>query len=99
MSAGIYLGEQAEVFITVATLPSAILVPETDIARFDGITGEVWTVEDGRLARRVLTFGHRTEDSRLEVSSGLPDGAMIALGLPASARVGRSVTVVVDDAP
>jgi HlyD family secretion protein len=91
-----HLGEQAEVLITVATLSSAILVPEIDIRKFDGTTGEVWTVESGKLARRVLTFGNRTEDSRLEVASGLPDGARVALGIPDTAREGRPVHIVTD---
>ena len=39
--------------------------------------GTVWTVEDGRLARRLVSFGYRTEDSRLEIVAGLPDGALV----------------------
>ena len=93
-----HLGEQTEVFITVATLEQAILVPEADIRKFDGTTGEVWTVEDGKLRRRVLTFANRTEDSRLEVADGLPDSAQVVLGLPDTAREGRSVTIVEDSA-
>ena len=93
-----HLGEQTEVFITVATLEQAILVPEADIRKFDGTTGEVWTVEDGKLRRRVLTFANRTEDSRLEVAGGLPDSAQVVLGLPDTAREGRSVTIVEDSA-
>jgi HlyD family secretion protein len=87
-----HLGEQAEVFITVAKLDEALLVPENDVRAFDGTQGEVWTVENGRLMRRVLTFRYRTEDSRLEVVDGLPEGAKVALGTPATAREGRSVS-------
>ncbi len=60
-----HLGEQAEVLITVATLPKARLVPETAVTGYDGTKGTVWTVENGRLKRRVVSFGHRTEDARL----------------------------------
>ena len=94
-----HLGEQAEVYIVTAKLDSAILVPESDVRKFDGTTGEVWTVENGILARRLLTFGHRTEDSRLEVTGGLPDGASVALGLPATAREGRAVRVTTEGKP
>lgn len=87
-----HLGEQAEVFITVAVLDKGLLVPENDVRSFDGTKGEVWTVENGRLARRMLTFRYRTMDSRLEVAGGLPDGAKVALGVPATAWEGRSVT-------
>ncbi|HQY74693.1 MAG TPA: efflux RND transporter periplasmic adaptor subunit [Aestuariivirga sp.] len=94
-----HLGEQAEVFITVANLDEALLVPENDVRSFDGTKGEVWTIENGRLARRVLAFRYRTEDSRLEVVGGLPDGAKVALGVPAAAREGRSVRAVAGGSP
>ena len=90
--ASFHLGEQAEVLITVATLDSAILLPQTDVQGFDGTTGTVWTVDEGKLTKRKVTFGHRTEDSRLELSGGLPPGAQVALGVPANAREGRRVS-------
>ena len=86
-----HLGEQAEVWITVAQLDHAVLIPETDVQSFDGSTGTVWAVEEGKLTRRKVTFRYRTEDSRLEIASGLPPGARVALGVPANAREGRSV--------
>jgi HlyD family secretion protein len=72
-----YLGEQAEVRITVAILTEALLVPEIAVSSFDGHRGQVWAVRDGRLEQIPLTFGHRTEDARLEIVSGLPDGAQV----------------------
>ena len=73
----IYLGEQAEVRITVATLPEALLVPEIAVAGFDGHQGSVWIVQDGRLSEINVVFGHRTEDARLEIVGGLPEGAKV----------------------
>jgi HlyD family secretion protein len=73
----VFLGEQAEVRITVATLDRALLVPEIAVEGFDGDKGRVWVVRNGRLAQVPLIFGHRTEDGRVEVASGLPDGAQI----------------------
>ncbi len=73
----VFLGEQAEVRITTATLTDSLLVPEIAIQGFDGHQGTVWTVQDGRLAQIPLIFGHRTEDARVEVVSTLPDGAQI----------------------
>ena len=72
-----FLGEQAEVRITVASLSDSLLVPEIAITGFDGHQGGVWVVQDGRLAQVALIFGRRTEDARVEVVSGLPDGAQI----------------------
>ncbi|MCU0802069.1 MAG: efflux RND transporter periplasmic adaptor subunit [Rhodobacteraceae bacterium] len=72
-----FLGEQADVRITTATLTGALLVPEIAIQGFDGHQGRVWTLQDGRLTQVALTFGQRTEDARAEVVSGLPAGAQI----------------------
>lgn len=72
-----FLGEQAEVWITLATLDRALLVPEMAVQGFDGHQGRVWVVKDGHLAQVALIFGRRTEDARVEVVSGLPDGAQI----------------------
>jgi HlyD family secretion protein len=85
-----HLGEQAEVLITVATLANARLVPEAAVSAYDGAKGAVWTVEDGRLQRRIVTFGHRTEDSRLEIRGGLPDGADIVSVVSAALQEGRA---------
>jgi HlyD family secretion protein len=75
--AQVFLGEQAEVRITTATLMGSLLVPEIAIDGFDGHQGRVWTLQGGHLAQIPLIFGHRTEDARVEVVSGLPDGAQI----------------------
>ena len=75
--AQLFLGEQAEVRITTATLTDPLLVPEVAIQGFDGHQGQVWTLQDGHLRQVPLIFGHRTEDARVEVVSGLPDGAQI----------------------
>jgi HlyD family secretion protein len=72
-----FLGEQAEVRITVAELATALLVPEIAIQGFDGHQGRVWVIQNERLAQVSLIFGHRTEDARVEVVSGLPEGAQI----------------------
>lgn len=75
--AQMFLGEQAEVWITVANLTDALLVPEIAVDGFDGHQGRVWTVTEGRLAQVPLVFGHRTEDALVEVVSGLPQAAQI----------------------
>ena len=72
-----FLGEQAEVRITVDELPEALLVPEAAISGFDGHQGRVFVVSDGKLAQVQVTFGHRTQDARVEIVSGLPDGASV----------------------
>jgi HlyD family secretion protein len=91
-----YLGEQAEVLITVANLDHALLVPEAAVQGFDGTKGTVWTVENGQLERRVLTFRYRTEDARLEVVGGLPDKAQVVAVLGPGFREGRAVRVIAE---
>ena len=89
-----HLGEQAEVLITVATLSKARLVPEAAVTGFDGARGKVWSVESGRLKRRIVSFGYRTEDSRLEIRDGLPHDADVVSQVNSSLQEGRSARAV-----
>lgn len=94
-----HLGEQAEVLITVATLAKARLVPEAAVTGYDGSKGTVWSVEDGRLRRRAVTLGYRTEDSRLEIRDGLPAAAEVVSRLTPSLQEGRAARVVREARP
>jgi HlyD family secretion protein len=89
----VYLGEQAEVRITVATLPQALLVPEVAVTGFDGHQGRVWVVRDGRLSQVDVVFGHRTEDARLEVARGLPPGAQVVVAPVRGLAEGRRARI------
>ncbi len=89
----VYLGEQVEFWITVARLDEALLVPEAAVRGFDGRQGTVWTVESGRLNSRLVSIGHRTEDSRLEIVGGLPEGASVVSRLQNGFREGRAARV------
>ncbi|PKP76385.1 MAG: efflux RND transporter periplasmic adaptor subunit [Alphaproteobacteria bacterium HGW-Alphaproteobacteria-3] len=88
-----HLGEQAEIFITTGNLDKALLVPETAVEDFDGTEGTLWTVEDGELRRREVTLGHRTLDSQLEITGGLPKGAHAVTALRPGLREGRAAKV------
>ncbi len=89
------LGEQAEVYITTAILKEALLVPENAVDVFDErqMKGVVWILEDGRLKRQEVIFGHRTLDARLSISGGLPDNAKVLTRLPKLLKEGRSAKV------
>jgi HlyD family secretion protein len=95
----VFLGEQVEFWITVATLDKALLVPEAAVHGYDGRQGKVWTVENGRLARRLVAFRHRTEDGRLEVIGGLPDGALVVTRSEPSFREGHAARAIEARAP
>ena len=88
-----FLGEQAEVRITVDELPEAVLVPEAAISGFDGHQGRVFVVSDGKLAQVPVTFGHRTEDARVEIVSGLPDGASVVTAASKGLVEGRAARI------
>jgi HlyD family secretion protein len=91
--ARVFLGEQVEFWITVGTLDRALLVPEAAVHGFNGREGRVWTVEEGRLRQRLVGFSHRTEDARLEIASGLPEGAQVVIQVESAFHEGRSVRV------
>ncbi len=94
-----HLGEQVEVLITTGVLDTALLVPETVIENFDGSKGTVWTEQDGELQRREVVFGHRTLDSRLEITDGLPEGARVIRVLRPGLREGRAARVLEEKSP
>ena len=94
-----FLGEQAEVRITVDELPEALLVPEAAISGFDGHQGRVFVVADGKLAQVPVTFGHRTEDARVEIVSGLPDGASVVTAPSKGLVEGRAARMAGETRP
>lgn len=94
----VYLGEQAEVRITVAVLPEAMLVPEIAVSGFDGHQGRVWVVRDGRTTEASVIFGQRTEDARLEIVSGLAEGDQVVSAPVKGVSEGRMARVTTGDA-
>jgi HlyD family secretion protein len=89
----VFLGEQVEFWITVATLDKALLVPAAAVHGYDGRQGMVWTFEDGRLHRRLVKFRHRTEDARLEIVDGVNEGARVVISLDSGFKEGRAARV------
>jgi HlyD family secretion protein len=94
-----FLGEQAEVRITVGELPEALLVPEAAISGFDGHQGRVFVVVDGKLAQVLVTFGHRTEDARVEIVAGLPEGARVVTVAAKGLVEGRAARILEEATP
>jgi HlyD family secretion protein len=89
----IHLAEQAEVVVTTATLARAVVVPPTAVSDLRDGRGVVWTVEDGRLARREVGFGPELLDGRLPVLDGLPPDAKVVAAPVSGARVGRAARI------
>lgn len=95
------LGEQAEVYVTTTVLEEAIFVPENAVDNFDErqMKGTVWVLEDGKLRKQDVTFGHRTLDARLSISQGLGEGAKVLTRLPKILQEGRSAKVSQEETP
>lgn len=89
-----YLGEQAEVWITIKTLSNSLMVPQNAIYEFDGSSGKVWVLEDGRLRKTALSFGARSEDARYEIAGGLPQGTSVVVSRGPGLTEGRSASAL-----
>lgn len=89
-----HVGEQAEVLITVATLPTARLVKAAQLQGLKGREAMTWTVEDGILQQRKVMLGQRTIDGRIEIVCGVPQGAELVTGPQSGLKVGRRATVI-----
>jgi HlyD family secretion protein len=92
-----HVGEQAEVVITVATLPQARLVKQTALLKVQGRQATAWTVEDGKLQQRRVRLGQRTLDGRAEIVGGVPEGAELVSGPATGLAIGRRVVIASSD--
>jgi HlyD family secretion protein len=72
-----YLGEQAEVEIVKKVIPTGVFVPLKFIEAYDGRSGTVWILQDGRLAKHRVKLGERLLDGRVEITSNLPGSVVI----------------------
>ena len=71
-----FLGEQAEIEIIKKFIPSGLFVPLGSVAGYDGRSGTVWLLQDGRLAKRRVELGERLIDGRVQITSELT-GALV----------------------
>ncbi len=85
-----YLGEQAEIEIIKKHVPSGIFVPLKYVEGYDGRSGKVWIVENGRLTKRVLQFGDRLLDGRVQALTELEPNTSIVLDSGSRLREGRA---------
>lgn len=95
----IHLAEQAYVYIDTSTLPRAVLVQPSAVVGFQGDRGTggygtVWVMEQGRIARRRVTFGPELLDGRLPIRDDLPADVAVVAGPVSGLRVGRAARTV-----
>ena len=72
-----YLGEQAEVEIVKNAIPNGLFVPLKFVEGYDGRSGTVWILQDGRIAKRRVPIGERLLDGRVQVSSDIQGQVVI----------------------
>jgi HlyD family secretion protein len=89
----LHIGEQVEVRITVATLPTARLVRLRSLQNVQNREATAWTVENGRLQQRRVTLGYRTLDGRVEVTGGVSDGVEIVSDVADGLKIGRRASI------
>jgi HlyD family secretion protein len=85
-----FLGEQAEIEIVKKAIPSGLFVPLKFVEGYDGRSGNVWLIDNGRLAKRKLQLGDRLLDGSVQVLSELPPGTSIVLDSGSRLRDGRA---------
>ncbi|ARQ01976.1 efflux RND transporter periplasmic adaptor subunit [Pseudorhodoplanes sinuspersici] len=85
-----FLGEQAEVEIVKKRIAAGQFIPLKFVEGYDGRSGTIWVLENGRLAKRQVQFGERLLDGRVQIVGGTtPDTAIVADDKPGM-RVGRA---------
>jgi HlyD family secretion protein len=89
-----YLGEQAEVEIVKAVIPSGRFIPLRFVESFDGQAGTIWVVNNGRLAKQRVQLGERLLDGRIRIVSDLPDNVLPVADGRSGLRVGRAARPV-----
>lgn len=92
-----FLGERAEVEIVKRVIPHGLFVPLRLVEEFDGRSGAIWIVQDGRLLRQRVQFGERLLDGRIQITSDLPANAAVVIESQPGMREGRAARPVGSD--
>jgi HlyD family secretion protein len=85
-----FLGERAEVEVVKRIIPSGLFVPLLMVESYDGRSGTVWLVRDGRLTRQRVQLGDRLLDGRIHIVSDLPANSFVVIGDRSGLREGRA---------
>ncbi len=85
-------GAFVEATITVNPNASGIAVNRASIINFAGVD-RAFVVKDGKLAERIVRMGRRLEGDRIEIASGLEEGAALVVNPTDRFVPGQPVTV------
>jgi HlyD family secretion protein len=89
----IHLAEQAEVVFTTGSLSRAVLVPQVAVSGLRAGRGTVWTIDDGKLAKRNVTVGAPLLDGRLPITDPVPLGVQVIVSPTSGLRAGRDAVI------
>lgn len=92
-----FLGERAEVEIVKRVIPNGVFVPLRLVEAYDGRSGTVWIVRDGRLARQRVQLGDRLLDGRIHIVTELTANVSVVIEDAAGMREGRAARVATGD--
>jgi HlyD family secretion protein len=89
-----FLGEQAEVEIVKRIIESGLFVPLRFVDAYDGRSGSIWVLRDGRLAKQRVQLGERLLDGRIEITTGLQPGIEVVTDGRSDLREGRAARAI-----
>jgi HlyD family secretion protein len=94
-----FIGEQAEVEVVKWVIPRGLFVPLKLVEGYDGHSGTLWLLREGRLAKQRVELGDRLLDGRIQVISELPPAVSIVIDEQAALREGRAALAITAGRP
>jgi HlyD family secretion protein len=91
-----YLGEQAEVEVVKKVIPNGLFVPLKFVEGYDGRSGAIWTLHDGKLGKRQVSLGERLLDGRIQITSDVQ--GLVVTDDRGDLREGRAARAIADGA-
>lgn len=92
-----FLGERAEVEIVKRVIPSGLFVPLRLVDGYDGRTGTIWVLREGRLARQRVELADRLLDGRIHIKTELPANVSVVIDDSGVLREGRAARAAADN--
>lgn len=94
-----FLGEQAEIEIVKGKVASGYFIPLKFVEGYDGRSGTIWLIRNGRLTKWKTPFAERLLDGRVRIAGDIPAGAAIVASDPAGLRAGRAARAATEHVP
>jgi HlyD family secretion protein len=93
-----FLGEQAEIEIVKGKVASGYFIPLKFVEGYDGRSGTIWLIRNGRLTRWKTPLAERLLDGRVRIAGDIPAGAAIVASDPTGLRAGRAARAAAEPA-